>query len=268
MEKAPGLFASIVIVLPSEFTGGSLQLSHSGRTQTISLASLSAANTAAVGWYTDVHHTLSPILSGYRLSLSYNFVHTPETAFKPSAQLLLDKALHLRHVLLSWKQAQEGHFDFEVPEKLLYVLDNKYSPDELRSTAWKGDDANLVAHLAPIAEELHFGLYIGNIEYFKQGDAMGGRCNNRRRGYYGYSSDEEDVDIEAMEMDEADVEELSVTNAVDIDGMPMSTCWDVEINDVIQSDELDDGEPDQKEYVSYSPRVSQIIVNQQIVLAG
>ncbi len=89
------MFATIVIVLPSEFSGASLHLSHAGKTQIIDIAFASLAMTHALAWYTDVYHSVSPVLSGYRLALSYNLVHSK--AYKPSLRVISEKADKLRH---------------------------------------------------------------------------------------------------------------------------------------------------------------------------
>ncbi|KAF7292539.1 Protein kinase domain-containing protein [Mycena kentingensis (nom. inval.)] len=68
-EKANGMFASIVIVLPSEFTGGDVHTSHSGVNAVFNSSDNSLTRTTALSWYTDVFHEVKPITSGYRLAL-------------------------------------------------------------------------------------------------------------------------------------------------------------------------------------------------------
>ncbi|KLO18810.1 hypothetical protein SCHPADRAFT_806563, partial [Schizopora paradoxa] len=168
-EKAPGMFATIVIVLPSEFSGGSLHLSHAGKTETIDIATKSTSMTHALAWYTDVYHSVYPVASGYRLALSYNLVHSK--SLKPSLNVLAEKTTILRHVLLSWKQAKEGKvaLQMSVTDQLCYLLSHEYSQVNLLASALKGKDASIVAQLKPIAEELGFGLFIANIELYKSG---------------------------------------------------------------------------------------------------
>ncbi|KLO18808.1 hypothetical protein SCHPADRAFT_819185, partial [Schizopora paradoxa] len=171
-EKAPGMFGTVVVVLPSKFTGGSLHLTHAGTTKTIDIAENSSTMTHILAWYTDVFHSVHPVESGYRLALSYNLIHTKSPKSKPNAQTVA-KTGRIRNILLSWKQAKEGRLqlDCKVPDQLLYTLDHKYSKVNLLSEALKGKDAALVARLEHVVKELGFGLYIANIEFHRSGRA-------------------------------------------------------------------------------------------------
>ncbi|KAG6805401.1 hypothetical protein H0H93_004866, partial [Arthromyces matolae] len=75
-EKANGMFATAIIVLPSLYTGGEVHVSHSSTTKVLDFASHSLLSTALLAWYTDVVHEVKPLKSGYRLALSYNLIHT------------------------------------------------------------------------------------------------------------------------------------------------------------------------------------------------
>ncbi|KLO18809.1 hypothetical protein SCHPADRAFT_885906 [Schizopora paradoxa] len=249
-EKAPGMFATIVVVLPSEFSGGSLHLSHAGKTETIDIAANSLFATHALAWYTDVYHSVYPVTSGYRLALSYNLVHSK--SFKPSLNLLTEKTATLRHILLSWKQAKEGRVASQknVPDQLCYLLNHEYSQVNLLASALKGKDASIVAQFKPIAEELGFGLFVANIVLHKSGpgDDCGGGYH---RDYYDDSDDDEgdDDDVDFVEVEE---QTLSISNIVDLDGMPMQEeDVSVDMEDMIPGPFGEDEEPDEKEYEGY-----------------
>ncbi|KIH86389.1 hypothetical protein SPBR_08095 [Sporothrix brasiliensis 5110] len=71
--KIPGMFATLVIVLPSEHEGGDLILKHRHTKKTFK--SSHATNKTGIGfmsWYTDVQHEVEPVTSGYRWVLTYN----------------------------------------------------------------------------------------------------------------------------------------------------------------------------------------------------
>lgn len=132
-EKVNGMFATIVIVLPTAYSGGSAHLSHGGLSKAIDYSSTSLTTTTALSWYTDVTHEIKPITSGYRLALSYNVIHTTNSirpALKSSAGIVEE----LRHVLLSWRQDQFG----EAPAQLIFELDYQYSEANLSGSALKG----------------------------------------------------------------------------------------------------------------------------------
>ncbi|KAJ2934372.1 hypothetical protein H1R20_g2698, partial [Candolleomyces eurysporus] len=66
--KANGMFATIIIVLPSAFKGGQVHLSHAGQKKIIDIAKDSAFTTSFFAWYTDVAHLL-PIANGLDFSV-------------------------------------------------------------------------------------------------------------------------------------------------------------------------------------------------------
>ena len=47
------MFASVIIVLPSRFTGGDAHLSHGGQTMVLNSSLASACDTTVLAWYTD-----------------------------------------------------------------------------------------------------------------------------------------------------------------------------------------------------------------------
>ncbi|KAK5134948.1 hypothetical protein LTR08_005899 [Meristemomyces frigidus] len=70
-EKVPGMFATLVICLPSAHEGGDLILSHNG---SVVRYSFSQSQPAFGAWYSDVTHEVKEVTAGYRLVLTYNLV--------------------------------------------------------------------------------------------------------------------------------------------------------------------------------------------------
>jgi len=64
-EKVDGMFATVIVVLPSQFTGGSAHLEHGGIASILDCSSTSLTKTTVLSWYTDVSHEIKPITSGY-----------------------------------------------------------------------------------------------------------------------------------------------------------------------------------------------------------
>jgi hypothetical protein len=226
------MFATIVIILPSKFTGGSLKLVHARESTIVDAAPHSLFTTHVAAWYTDVYHSVSSVQSGYRLALSYNLIHTNAPSLKPTLASVSVEALELRRVLLSWKQA----FD---PEKVVYLLDHMYSEYNLRASTLKGKDAARVAHLRAVAEELRFRVCLVTVELHESGpvDDDG----------YGYDPDSL-ADVEESE--------FKITDAFDLDGN------DIELNEDLEVDDddcipcpLSKTVPDETEYEGYQGNV-------------
>ncbi len=166
------MFATVVVVLPSEFTGGAAHLSHGKLSKQYDCSATSQHDTNVLAWYTDVTHEIKPITSGYRLALSFNLVHTT-TFLRPALTRDEDLVARLRDRLVAWK-ASRG---LRSPEKLIYLLDHTYSQANLRASALKGVDAHKVAMLDPIAKELGFRLGLASIECYQYGGATEDRDN-------------------------------------------------------------------------------------------
>ena len=95
-EKLPGMFGTMVVCLPSEHTGGEVQLVHNGKQQSMVTATTSAHDLSALAWYSDVQHEIKPVTSGYRLVLTYHLVQDEsiprQTAARLCATLLSSKS--------------------------------------------------------------------------------------------------------------------------------------------------------------------------------
>jgi hypothetical protein len=71
-EKASGMFATLIIVLPSLCTGGTILVRHRHREARLDLSCPEPSQVAFAAFYADCVHEVLPITSGYRLTLVYN----------------------------------------------------------------------------------------------------------------------------------------------------------------------------------------------------
>ncbi|KDQ12005.1 hypothetical protein BOTBODRAFT_57070 [Botryobasidium botryosum FD-172 SS1] len=245
-EKVDGMFATMMIILPSPFTGGSAHLSHAGRATVIDFSGNSLSSTSVMAWYTDVTHEIKPITSGYRLALSYNLVHTTD-ALRPSLHAADEALARLRHIFLSWKQVSSA------PEKILYLLDHKYSKASLRGSAMKGTDAHLASLLDSIARELGFEVGLALVECHVSGVPESDYGRSYRRGYL--DDDDEEEDVDDLMMDEVLEQEMSITNLVKLNGQLITASLDADEDGEFIPEELretvEEGTPDKQDYEGY-----------------
>ena len=73
--RSPEMFGSLVVSLPSQFTGGALVTRHQRHTITFDWSS-SPTTTQWAAFYSDVEHEVLPVTSGHRFTLTYNLYHT------------------------------------------------------------------------------------------------------------------------------------------------------------------------------------------------
>ncbi|KAI0797100.1 hypothetical protein C8Q75DRAFT_226148 [Abortiporus biennis] len=156
-EKGDGTFATIIFVLPSEFTGGQSRVNYDATSEVYDCSTKSLFQTSVMAWYTGVTHELKPISSGYRLVLTYHLVHTSESPL-PAVSTNTQFTKEVSAPFDQWREAGD-----EGPQKLVYLLSHKYSETGIRRSALKGEDAVRLAILSVISKELGFQLGLSNV---------------------------------------------------------------------------------------------------------
>ena len=230
------MFATIVIVLPSKFKGGAVHISHGDSSEIYDCSSNSSTDTTVLAWYTDVQHEVKRITSGYRLALSFNLVHTT-TALRPALSSPNSATVRVQEILKNWQDGDEGL------HKIIYLLSHKYSQANVRGSALKGEDANLVSVLESVARPLGFHLGLANVT-----------CTQ-----HGYGNDfGPDAKVEPIEFESTDVE---ISDLVDLDGKPVTEHFEYDIErEVIPpkfAREMTSGEYDEQEdFCGYMGNVS------------
>jgi hypothetical protein len=258
------MFATVVILLPSPYSGGQVHVSHASSTKILDMAPTSLLSTSVLAWYTDVRHEVKPITSGYRLALSYNLIHTSRGVPKPSLPDMNTALKYLRHVLCKWRK---GAYEIDADRDIIaYLLKHEYSEANLAFGAktLKGEDAHKIANLRIVAEELGYMVCLAKLSYHVTGvadDDFGYRDRGWKRGRYGYSSydHDDDDDGEVPSMMEVTETTLKVTNLVDLEGhllLGQHTALPVDEHNLIPKDPFEDVEPDDKDYEGYMGNVS------------
>ncbi len=252
------MFATIVVVLPSPFTGGATHVSHGSQSAVYDCGKTSDFQTSVMAWYTDVMHEVKPISSGYRLALSYNLLHTTQT-LRPALSNNDQVTNAFRQVLLAWKAGAGSG----VPEKIIYLLDHEYSQANLRGSALKCTDAQRIAILDTLGKELGFSLGLASVECHMVGspdDDGGDYYGKRRRGYWDEEDDADDRDDDALNFVEISEQSMTLTNFVDLDGDTIADEIEIEGTTKTIPNDLEDtvtsGDHDEQEYEGYMGNVS------------
>ncbi len=175
-EKAPGMFATLVIVLPSNYTGGELIIRHQQQEVSLHLNSQDPSELAYAAFYADCQHEILPITSGCRLALIYNLMRSRANAplpVPPDFTKETDKAANL---LLTWQQQlqtlqKNDQTSDDVPEKLIFSLEHAYSQAELKFSALKNADAALADVLIKACERADCDLHLALLTIEESGSA-------------------------------------------------------------------------------------------------
>jgi hypothetical protein len=193
-EKAAGMFATLLIVLPSLYTGGALLVRHRDREVRLELNCTELSQVAFAAFYADCVHEVLPLTSGYRLVLVYNLRRQGRGQLPHAPDYDTEQA-EVTAVLRQWSAGKEAPDD-DSPEKLLYPLEHAYTPAELAFAALKGADAAAAAVLVAAASAADCDLYLALVTIGESGSAeYTGYSGSRRRRWAEEAEDEEDFEI-------------------------------------------------------------------------
>jgi hypothetical protein len=192
-EKAAGMFATLIIVLPSIHTGGELVIRHQGREVRIDSRCDEPSDACFVAFYADCVHEVLPIASGCRLTLVYNLLR-PGGGAQPMPPSYTSEQGHLADRLRRWS-GQKAEAGDTSPEKLIYPLEHSYTSESLSFEALKGADAARAATLLAAAGAAGCDLYLALVSIEESGSAeYTGDYRSYRRG------GDSDADFEEIEV--------------------------------------------------------------------
>ena len=195
-EKAPGMFATLILVLPSLYTGGALLVRHRDREVRLELSCPEPSQVAFAAFYADCMHEVLPITSGYRLALVYNLRRQGRGQLPHPPDYATEQA-RVTALLRQWSAEQDTPED-DSPTKLLYPLEHAYTPAELAFDALKGADAAVAAVLVAAASAADCDLHLALVSIEESGSAEHtGYYGARRRGW---SEEEDEEDFEVGEV--------------------------------------------------------------------
>jgi len=239
-EKAPGMFATLLVVLPSTFEGGELLVRHQGREARLALRCDEPAEAAFAAFYADCVHEVLPITAGYRLTLAYNLVRVGKGR-PPKPPDYAEQQDSIAALLQSWRDSKTQP-DADLPEKLVYLLDHAYTPAELGFPALKGADAAAAGVLTAAARQAHCDLHLALLTVEESGAAEYADNYRPRRGRWDHGEDA----FEAGEVSDRSVE-LSEWRRLDGEEAALGTV-PVEEDEFSPPDACDDLTPDEEHF--------------------
>ncbi|KAJ3545891.1 hypothetical protein NMY22_g2263 [Coprinellus aureogranulatus] len=243
-SKAEGMFATVVIVLPCDFEGGEVHVSHGGKSAVLDVAADAAdCKFSVLAWYTDVVHEVKPVKSGYRLALSYNLIHSSPSLSLPRMPDVDALQGNLRHVLQMWSKG-EYKTRPKVPF-LAYILSHQYSAEELKKgkACLKRADAYLIDNLVPVARDLDFSVYLAHLTRTVKGDAD----EERKDGRYVMANVEEDI------------KEISKPVCISSDDPFKVGYFEVQDDSLFPKDYFESAYPDEEDFEGYTGNVRVIL---------
>lgn len=147
-EKHDGMVGTLVVSLPSAHTGGELVIDHAGESRTYRA---SREDLTLVAFYCDCRHEVTPVRSGYRLTLTFNVLAEAETP-APEAGPVTELADCLTGHFTAPATPRFGWRDLDPPNRLVFLLDHEYTQRGLSWRRLKGVDVERATLLRAAAE--------------------------------------------------------------------------------------------------------------------
>jgi 2OG-Fe(II) oxygenase superfamily len=192
-EREKGMFATLVIVLPSVYEGGEFEIYFDGKKETIDL-SKEPYDINFVSFYADCEHAIFPVKKGYRIALVYNLIKTSGSANpKPFVS-----STHVNKLYNYFSDIKPPVFQ----KPLSIVLEHQYTPENFSWQNLKGNDLAMVEIVKTVAEKLGWYYNIGLLTHHVIGEP--------EESGYGYYN--EDIDAETATMGEVIDESTSIDN--------------------------------------------------------
>jgi hypothetical protein len=150
-EKDDSMIGTLVVTLPSGYTGGELMVGHNEEWKAYrgSKTALSL-----VAFYADCRHEVLRVESGYRITLTYNLLLHGDTSRPEGDGGTVAELADLlsEHFSTPVPRYYSGPAT-DPPNRLVYLLDHQYTPRGLNWRRLKGADASRVALLRTAADK-------------------------------------------------------------------------------------------------------------------
>jgi len=171
-EKEPGMFATVVVQLPSKYTGGELVVHHDNKLKTFDFSSTSNPvaefSTFFTAFYCDCLHEIRPLTSGIRVCLIYNLCLIGENAPPVTAPTSSSAESKLGALIREWKRMEA-----KKPSKIIYALTHKYTQKNLSFENLKSKDKGLAMMLKQLSTEHEMTVLLAILKKTSSGNECG-----------------------------------------------------------------------------------------------
>lgn len=219
-EKTPGMFATLVVCLPSRHAGGALIVTHDGETKRIDFGGDEAEfNVQYAAFYADCQHEITPVTSGHRVCLVYNLAITRQKT-QPSAPV---NSLAVDAVAALLPQ----FFTDNSRDKIVIPFKHQYTEDAFNPHELKGSDRSYMAVLTRAAEQRGYQTFVALLTHFQSGSPDYGtisysrsRSRHRYRRFDGGMDDDISGENPDAQFEEVYEESRLLSHWIDPQGRP------------------------------------------------
>ncbi|HWM92981.1 MAG TPA: 2OG-Fe(II) oxygenase [Thermoanaerobaculia bacterium] len=163
-ERKEEMVGTLVVTLPSRFTGGAIVIEHHGERVTYRATTQPLS---FIAFYADCRHEVRPVRTGYRIVLTYDLLLQGEaTGAVTLAPAVVDGLAsqlreHFTTPLPASPYVPRNAPPREPPSRLVYLLDHEYTQRGLGWGRLKGHDVHRAAALRAASERTDCELALG-----------------------------------------------------------------------------------------------------------
>ena len=192
-EKTDGMLGTLVVLLPSTYSGGDFVIDYQGKKKVFKTSASSGLQYLA--FYADCQHQVKKVTKGFRVAFTYNLVFKPSKIdFESQNNKKLTEAIH-------------SYFKNESTDRFIYLLDHQYTEAALSWNFLKGADRKRVAALLGAADELNLFAGLAIAELHECWDAC-----SEDNSYWNDGWNENDDEYELQELIESDTSFKMIMN--------------------------------------------------------
>ena len=156
-EKHDRMVASMIVVLPNRFEGGTLVVRHGAAEQTLTFDEAAGGKAPCyAAFYADCEHEVQRVTRGVRLCLAYNLVLKPKRVKPSAAANLAAPADVLAESIGSWVARQPA-------KPLVFALEHHYTQRGLSLDLLKGVDRRLADLVVSAAEKADCTVHLAQV---------------------------------------------------------------------------------------------------------
>lgn len=186
--------------------------------------------------FADVTHEVRPVLSGRRLVLTYNLIHTTLGSKELSAES--NKGLiKVSSVLDMWKTNLESMTP-ELPSAMAFLFEHQYTDANISFDGLKGHDRQVGSLLREACEQAGFIFYLANLKRTVEGGC------DEEDDYYGSK--------EFHPITEECDRETILQKVVHLDGTEVTKDLEFDDENFIQEEPFESIDPDEEDYSGYT----------------
>ena len=220
-EKSAGMFATLVVCLPSRHEGGTLIVTHDGQTKRFDFGGTdSEFKTQYAAFYADCQHEITPVTDGYRICLVYNLAIAGKKPEQPSAPRFSGASEQAAHLLKDLFATEADSLN-----KIAIPFEHQYTEAGVDPRQLKGADRARFDVLVRAAESLDYQCFVALLTLYQSGEVDYSsidydtyRSRRRSYGWSRYEDEDDDSGDSGEEMGEIHEQEITLEHWLDPQG--------------------------------------------------